>query len=315
MRLAFVLGVGCALVACHKPDPATGDDDDTIDGSMGSNHGGSDASVPDGFTMLIQRSWTIPPDSGNIYKCVRIQVPNEMWITAFHSDAPVGSHHSVLTISTTNTQTGEYDCGAGTLDSQMLYAAGINTDDNYFPDGVAIHIPAGTYVNLNLHLYNTTDNSITNTSGVSVKTMNAADVVNEADMMFAGTGIITIPPDGQPHDAVGGCTASSPYHMFTLWPHMHQTAIHQKVTRTPNGTTTAASLLDVPYSFTDQKNYPMTDTMINAGDKIGVTCTYINNTGATIHFGDGSDAEMCFAGIYRYPAAHNIMGCVQGLGI
>lgn len=305
MRLAFVLGVGCALLACHKP-AATGDDDDAmVDAPPGS---GSDAGIPADFTMLIQRSWTMPPDTEG-YKCIRIQAPNELWITAFRSLAPVGTHHTVLTISTNSTQTGEYDCQVSSLDNQMLYAAGVNTDDNYFPDGVAIHVPAGTYLNLNLHLYNTTDNTITANSGVYVKTMNAADVVNEADMMFAGTESINIPSDGVAHTASGGCTATSDYHMFTLWPHMHQTAIHQKLEITRSGTATASMLLDVPYTFSEQKNYPMADTMIHAGDALKTTCTYVNNTGATIHFGDSSDSEMCFTGIYRYPAAHNLFGC------
>jgi hypothetical protein len=309
MRLAFVvLGVGVCLFACQKPGATSGDDDQGIDAAAS----GSDSGIPADFQMLISRTWTMQPDT-QAYKCVRIQVPNDMWVSAFRSLSPVGTHHSVLTISTSSTPLGEYDCQPGTLDNQMLYAAGVGTDDNEFPPGVAIHLTAGTYINLNLHLYNTTDNAITATSGVLVKTMNAADVVHEADMQFSGTFLINVPSDNQVHTATGSCPVANDFHVFTLWPHMHQTAVHQSLAITHGGST--SMMLDTAYSFTEQKNYPMVDTVIHAGDTITTTCSYQNNTGTTKMFGDSSDQEMCFTGIYRYPAGGNLFACAYGMSI
>ena len=308
MRLAFVvLGVGLSLIACQKPGATSGDDQDAA-------MTGSDANVPPGYQMLISRSWTMPNPDSEGYKCVRIQVPSDMWITAFRSLSPVGTHHSVLTVSTNSSQTGEYDCSAGSLDNQMLYAAGVNTDDNEFPPGVAIHLTAGTFINLNLHLYNTTDGSLTGMSGVLVKTIAAADVVHEADMQFSGTFLINIPSDNQVHTATGSCKVASDFHVFTLWPHMHQTAVHQKFTVTP-AAGSPTSMLDTDYAFTDQKNYPMVDTVLHAGDTLTTTCSYQNNTGSTMTFGESSNNEMCFTGIYRYPAGGNLMACAMGQSI
>ena len=106
--------------------------------------------------------------------------------------------------------------------------------------------------------------------------------------------------------AVGGCTVPNDWHVFTLWPHMHQTAVHQKTTL--NGTT----LLDADYQFAEQKNYPMAETVFRTGDTVSVTCTYVNNTGTTKHFGESSTDEMCFTGMYKYPADGNVFGCVSG---
>jgi hypothetical protein len=311
MRLALALGsLSLVLSACHKAPDGNSD----VDAPGG---GSADAAVPAGFAMLVSRSWTVPPNTEK-YECVRVQVPNDMWITAFRSLSPVGTHHSVLTISTTSSQVGEYDCNAGSLDTQMLYAAGLNTDDNYFPAGVAIHVAAGTYVNLNLHLFNTTDNPITDTSGVLVKTMNQADVQFEADMQFSGKINFNVPKNA-PGDTTtitpinGGCGIAHDLHVFTLWPHMHQIAVHQ--TFTVSGPTWAAGgtkLLDTDYAFDDQKNYPMTDTVLHAGDTINTTCDYINTTGADVPFGESSTDEMCFTGIYRYPAGGNLFACMTG---
>jgi len=302
----LILTAAAATIGCGEPgssNPPPGDGSNT----------GSDGDIPDapppppGFTSLISRSWSIPPGATNIYKCVRIKTTEDMWIAGFHADSPPGSHHSVVTISTTSQQTGEYDCSAGSLDNQMLYAAGVGTDDLLFPSGVAMHIPAGTFINLNLHLFNATDNPLSGTSGVSVKTSGPVAAAMQADMMFSGTLAINIPSDNMPHTATGGCTAPQDWHVFTLWPHMHQTATHQKWSYTHSGQNHV--LLDDAYMFEEQKNYPIADTLIAKGDTIQTVCTYVNNTGVTMTFGDGSDKEMCFTGMYKYPAGGNLFQC------
>jgi len=289
------------LGACGSSGPAA-----NPDGGGGDASGGGDANA--GWTPLISRTWTLGPGGQN-YECRRIQVPTEMWISGFRAMSPPGTHHSVLTISTNSSQLGDYDCSAGNLDLQMLYASGVNTDDLVFPAGMAVHIPAGQYINLNLHLFNATDNTLNEESGVLVQTVPASQVTHEIDMVFSGTFNINIPSDGQPHTATGGCAAPTSWNIFALWPHMHQTATHQTFTVTHAGT--PATLLDTPYMFTEQRNYPMAQTLINQGDQITTTCTYVNTTGQTINFGDSSTKEMCFTGIYKYPAGGSLLSCVS----
>lgn len=252
------------------------------------------------------------------YKCIRAQVPSDLWVSAFRSLSPVGTHHSVLTISQSSSTTGEYDCNSGSLDAQMLYAAGVQTDDNEFPAGVAIHLAAGTFINLNLHLYNTTDHSVTDTSGVLVKTVAQSDVVNEADMQFSGNVSFSVPANSAgdtttKHDVTGYCHAAHDFNIFTLWPHMHQLAVHHKFTL--NG----VALLDSDYTFGEQKNYQTLDTVVHGpsatnpeGDKLETTCSYVNTTGTAVPYGESSNDEMCFTGIYRYPAGGNLLACAVG---
>ena len=309
MKGAIVAIVVLGLGACGKDPMSHGAAD-----APGSN---ADAPAPfdgpnaEGWTPLISRGWNLAAGATNTYKCTRIQVANDMWVEGFRAQSPQGTHHSVLTISTSSTQTGDYDCSAGSLDNEMLYAAGVGTDDLNFPTGVAMHIPAGTYINLNLHLFNASDNAISGTSGVLVKIVQQADVVHEADMMFSGSFLINVPSDNTPHVVHGQCHAPTDWHVFTLWPHMHQTATHQKWTYT-EGTNAPVALLDDDYLFSEQKNYPIADTLIKSGDTIDTYCTYVNNTGSTMMFGDGSDKEMCFTGMYKYPAGGNLFACAMG---
>jgi len=166
---ALVLAL-VVVAACKADTPGSEPADARIDSDA------PDAATPDGWTPLIARSWTLLPGATNTYRCTRIKVTNDLWVSGFRAAAPQGTHHEVLTISTGNTATGDYDCSAGSLDTQMLYAAGVGTDDLVFPPGVAIHIPAGTYINLNLHLFNATDNPLANSSGVLVKVVQPTDV-------------------------------------------------------------------------------------------------------------------------------------------
>lgn len=298
--------IALVLVAACKAGPPS----ESVDAPSGP--GVPDGPTADGWTPLIARSWTLISGATNTYKCTRIKVANDLWVAGFRAASPLGTHHAVLTISTTNTQTGDYDCSAGSLDTQMLYASGVGTDDLVFPAGVAMHIPAGTYINLNLHLFNATDNRLDNSSGVLVKVVQPADVQHEADMMFSGTALIVIPNDGKLYTAQGGCAAPNDWHIFTLWPHMHQVATHQTWSYTPSGATMPTTLLDDQFLFAEQRNYPITDTLIHKGDQILTTCSYVNNTKTTITFGDGSDKEMCFTGMYKYPAGGGKFDCTTG---
>jgi hypothetical protein len=35
----------------------------------------------------------------------------------------------------------------------------------------------------------------------------------------------------------------------------------------------------------------------------------VNNTGTELRFGDSSNEEMCFTGMYKYPAGGNLFQC------
>jgi len=293
MRLAPVIGL-LVLAACGGGG-STGDD------------------TPTEFTRLIGRTWTVPAGNFDTYKCTRIQIPEDMYVTAFRTQAPLGSHHAVLTIARADDlQLGDYDCSVGTLDLQMLYASGVGTDDLVFPEGVAVRLRAGQYINLNLHLFNAGETELSGDSAVLVKTIPAAQVENEVDMIFAGTFEISIPPDGQPHTASGGCTVGADETILAWWPHMHKTAIHQTVTVTHAGVPVDA--LDDDFSFTEQRYYTEpTPRELTAGDLINVECTYVNDGPDPIQWGDSSNAEMCFSGMYRYPAGTGILfECTSG---
>jgi hypothetical protein len=64
------------------------------------------------------------------------------------------------------------------------------------------------------------------------------------------------------------------------------------------------------------RNYAMNIT-VPTNDRIETTCTYVNTTAATdppgyvLNYGDSAAAEMCFSGMYKWPASDTLYECVQ----
>lgn len=316
MMRAIACGLFMAVAACGTD--GTGNNPDG-GGSNNSDGGGGnmDAFVPDpGYTKLISRTWNVPPGSADTYKCVRLTLTEDTWLTNIMAQAPLGTHHTVLSIASGGAAgpDGEQDCGVGTLGMVMLFASGVGTSPLDFPTDVGVKIPAGSQIHLNLHLFNASDDPLSGESGIWVKQQSTKPPL-EAEMVFAGTTSIFLQPSAQPQTVNGGCTVTNPYTLFAVWPHMHQIATHQKVELTRGGTTTV--LHDMPFHFEEQNYYkkaPMVE--VQTGDHILVTCTYLNDTGSFVTIGDGSNQEMCFSGLYRYPAQRaGLFSCSEGPGI
>lgn len=273
-----------------------------------------DADVPAGYTRLVGRSWSLSAGQADTYKCVRLTMTQDVYITGFRAQAPLGTHHTVLSIANTSSTRGpdgEYDCGVGTLGLKMLYASGVGTAEYDFPAGVGIKVAAGEQVHLNLHLYNASDEALSGDSAILVKTV-PAEPAMLAEFVFAGKFLFSIPANST-RTVTGGCTiaAGRNYQLFAVWPHMHQIATHQKVSLIrPSGTLV---LHDAPFAFGEQDFDEVNPIEpLVGGDRIQVECTYTNNTNQTIGFGDSSNSEMCFAGLYRYPATgSNLFECTD----
>lgn len=308
----FTLAALLLVVGCGK-DPALGGGDDmaVVDAPDGTNPNADAYVPPTGYTKLIGRNWSLPPAGKDIYKCVRVTIPTDMYITDIMAQAPLGTHHTVLSIAAGNAAgpDGEEDCSVGTIGRPMLYASGVGTDPFSFPSGVGVKVSAGTQVHLNLHLYNASDDPMSNESAIWVKSQ-TTPTPTLAEMVFAGKIAFSIGAGAR--DIVGGCTANQAFKLFAVWPHMHKLATHSKFEVIHNGGTPSV-LWDAAYDFNDQKYYSQTpEFQVQSGDQIRVTCSYNNTTGHNVTFGDSSDTEMCFTGLYRYPARNsNLFQCTD----
>jgi hypothetical protein len=259
----------------------------------------STASVP--WTALVGRTWTMPGGTEG-YKCTRIAVPTDLYITGFRN---TGSNvvRAMVTVSPSSTVTGDYDCSAGSLDNNLVYAAGLGTGDFAFPTGFGIHVQAGQFLNLNLHLVNSAADPVTGTYQILSQEGIAADVATPAEMVMLGTFNINIPNDGVVHTATGIWYSPYRQQLLALLPLMQTYATHQKVSLTPVATGTTQTLLDVNFDPNVQSFYPQSQVSIAVQDELTIVCSYVNTGPATLNYGESWNNETCFSAMYLAPSA------------
>jgi hypothetical protein len=261
--------------------------------------------APGEWSTLIEADWTLEAGSEG-FVCALLTVHSEVFVQGFRADAPPGTHHTLLTVTEPNGPDRVFPCGPGTLSDAMIFASGIGTGDLVFPEGVAIRVPAGKQLLLNLHLLNASSSSLSGTSSTLIRTLAADEVVDEAEVVFAGTANFSLPPNA-PASATGSCVFEREATLLNVWPHMHQYGRHMVIEHHAAGGVT--TLHDAPFAFGEQRNHPIEPTVVHAGERIDVSCDWRNTSSETIGYGESSSDEMCFAGLYRYPAFSRNLYC------
>lgn len=301
----------CGAPGCGSGDGTADDsgDDDVVAGVDAAAPGGPDGGAVEGdWVDLLRGDWSLAAgDEG--YFCVIATVDRDMYVKAFRPIAPLGTHHTVLTIYRGEQADGTFPCDVSTNGQNMIYGSGIGSPDYEFPTGIGLHFEAGTRLLLNLHLYNASDSPLSGTSGALVKEATAGEIENEAEMVLAGPTVTLYVPTGTTTQT-GTCPISNltsePIHVFALSQHMHRLGRHMKsvIQRGEQ----QIVLQDIDYDFEVQqfhKTEPFIDLL--PGDVLTTYCTYENTpdsnppTGAPVTFGESSDDEMCFTDLFYYP--------------
>lgn len=255
--------------------------------------------------------WSLPVGTEG-YKCVQVTVPNTIRVAAFRPLAPVGTHHTVLTtVPSGNDRV--WDCDGFTNGPHMLFGGvlGLGTTALTFPVGVAITLNAGSRILLNLHLFNTSPDSVrTGRSGIEVLVVPETGAVEQAQTILMGkenfslgAGITTI---------TGGCTVQGTHTVFAMFRRI-QTGTHMTVSlEHPSSGAAVETLMDSDYAFDGQdyrfwrRLWPSTP-----GTTLSGQCTYNNETGHTVTYGESSTDEMCYAGVYFFPPINAGVTCTQ----
>jgi hypothetical protein len=289
---------------------AVGCGNDTTVGDSGPGGAGGSSTGSGGvggWQTLVDASWDVASGS-ETYMCALTTVKEDTYIKAFRAIAPPGTHHTVVVVTDTDQPDGVFACSVSTLSDQMIFGSGVGTDELVFPDGVAMKIPAGRKVLVNLHLFNANASELQGVSGTEIQTIPAADVQQEAEVVMATTLDIDIPPM-QIGSATARCTFGADSTVMTIFPHMHQYGRHMTVSHESAGGDVV--LHDGAFDFNEQLNYRIDPVMVRAGEAVRADCSYENTSAQTVNWGDSSLAEMCIAGVYRYPSIQGQVLCTQ----
>jgi hypothetical protein len=260
------------------------------------------------WRTLLTGEWTLPAGTEG-YSCVRHTVTEDLWVNGFEAVSPGGTHHTLLTVGEPTAPDGLTICNAAENRTHSVYGSGVGPEKLEFPEGIALKIPKGAQLLLNLHLFNTGTGDLSGTSGTRVRVIPESQVTSVAEGVLAGSIGIDIPPQ-QTTTTTGHCTMSNDVTLFAVAPHMHQLGVYEKVTAI-SGTKGEVTLFDGPYNFDDQSYHLIEPLDMKKGERVRVECTHTNTTAKNVRFGESTLAEMCFAGIYRYPADGSPFICVD----
>jgi hypothetical protein len=262
------------------------------------------------WSLLADGNWTLEPGAEDPRWCKKIVLTEDIYISSIRPVHPPGTHHTTLALVPND---GKEGCSGGMFGGGLIYAAGAGSRELRMPKGVAMKLPAGQALILNLHIYNASPAPIGGTSGIEVVRAQPQDVTSEADLLLSGPTNFSLPP-GQTTTLTHTCAVTNDQTMFTLFPHMHQHGVHIKTTVNVGGAATV--LHDGEYNFEEQYFLPVGPINFKAGDSITTECTYQNLGPTPVKFGESSDTEMCFSILFRYPRGKSTFctGATEGGG-
>ena len=286
--------------------------------------GGDSTTGPPGGTeqwvTAVTRSWTISAQTQG-YKCHTELATSDKYYTGFRLASPSAAQTELfLTVRPSVTQTGDFDCALSSLTGgEEIYAAGAGTASVTFSGGKGVHVAAGQYLVLLTHINNTSASSVSASTTIEARVATAKDVTTPIDMFLVGRLQFAIPADTVPHTANGGCGTTADMHLMAEIPIMRSLGVHQTFSVTdPQHVTNAIfdSSFDPQHVFFTSLG---TDLLVAGGSEITASCTYVNNTGTVVNFGDSAQAELCFLGLYRYPpkppTSVSPIDCARGITI
>ena len=249
---------------------------------------------------------------------------------SMHGTMSAGSHHFFLfSVTTTNTivepAVGTIGpcAGAGLefhpfpfLSQQPDWTVNYPTDSEGKPMGYSL--VGSNQVMINAHYLNASSESITANVSITITPAKAGVVQTHVGSLFLNNSSLSVPATAtmsNPYQASetwsGGSGVPATYSIFTSWSHMHQwglklsastgsTTFYSETNWNSPGLFLHAPGMQEPSTATG----PLSPVQMTSTSPITWDCSYYNNTGATLTFGDSAQTNvMCiYIGQY-YPAS------------
>ena len=251
------------------------------------------------------------PEGADVYECFNFAIPWDMPTHGLRFE-PIIDHGAIMHHWTLSTVPGKLEPGSqpgGCPWGERTQIAGWapGSVGTVLPKHVGVRMPSGASATFQLEMhYNNVGQSedVFDRSGVRVCATRKLRA-NEAIPVVLG-GLCFGPLCGglpvgrsQVTNTCLNLSTKAPAHVLWTSPHMHKLGRHLKttITRADGG---IEVLTDQPYDYNDQRDYP-SDKLIHTGDALTTTCTFENDTGGIVKYGERTQDEMCFNFLMVYP--------------
>jgi len=251
-------------------------------------------------------------------------------IVSMHGTMSAGSHHFFLFNMTAAAAAVEPavgtlgNCLGGGIEfhpfpflsQQPDWTVNYPTDSNGAPMGYPL--VGANYLMINAHYLNTSSEAIMANVSITITPAKAGVVQTHVGSLFLNQTTLSVPAtatEQSPYQATmtwngDPGTVPASYNILTSWSHMHQWGL-KFTASTGSNTFYTETNWDSPSLYIHAPNMPEPTTatgptapiVMNGNPPITWTCSYFNNTGATLTFGDSAQSNvMCiYIGQY-YPA-------------
>lgn len=298
----FLIGAGCSGSGGGGQNPSPS---------------GPDAAIDPTYGDVIGIDWgpvTVQPGEENT-QCVVVELPNDqpVHIGKIHNQLGATSHHMILyKVSSGTPNSTPTDCQPfeDALDPSKGAPIAITQRDDEvitLPPGVGLTLEAHQLIRIELHYINVGDTVQTDSEHTDFYEIPDADFRDEADFLFIGNPDVDI----QAHSkaTLGPSYLPLPaeldgIHVFAITGHEHQwgTGVTVQLAR---GADDPGTDVYAPDNFVWSEPptvYMKPPVEIPTGSGFRFTCTWNNESGQEVKFGESFNDEMCFFWAYYYPS-------------
>ncbi|MDD9932310.1 MAG: hypothetical protein OXT09_01825 [Myxococcales bacterium] len=185
--------------------------------------------------------------------------------------------------------------------------------------GLKLPNPGGSKIMVQWHMFNSTGVSQPDGTKVQFCTTTPDGRPNIGGLTWLGTenfnGVLGMPA-GE-HEFSGTCINDSggPITIVGFLPHLHTIGTNMRSEVMRAGTSTWETVFDQPFQFDYQVHYMMDPFLVlEPNDQIKSTCTFFNDTGVNVAFGQSTNQEMCYQFAFSYPAGALDNGVLSLIG-
>jgi hypothetical protein len=273
-------------------------------GGGGGGGGGTDGSTgaPLNQRVIDLPSFSVGPGQ-EVFMCYYVPPDTEdRWVQTVTIDMAPGSHHLVVLRIPNGgaTATGPAPCDGlfgGHFPSAMMPGSQEPHTEYAFPDGFGMKVPKTDGLYFQSHYLNaTTDQTLEAHVVYTMGNVDQSSVKTQVGSLFYGQWGLKV-PTGRSTQSMS-CAAPQDFNLLYAFGHMHRHALSFD-----------SSVAGKPLYHTDTWDNPKTGAYdmpgfaVATGDTITWSCTYENDTGSTLVFGDSATKnEMCILAGQYYPA-------------
>jgi hypothetical protein len=272
----------------------------------GGSVGGDAAAITDPdiaySVTLTMDTFTVDPGK-EVYMCQDFANPFQgvqADIKTWELHMAQGSHHMFAFYTPNATNAHVVTCPQGGLQFQP-FTFGSQTANQVatYPQGIGATIPPTTGFTLNVHYINPGTTPITGHVALTIYVAKPNIITQHVGILFLNQGLLNVPATGQPSTSTSSFTLPQDIHLLTSVSHMHKRATDFTAT-----TSTGQTLFQTnQWAEPAPKQYSPA-TLLSAGTKITWSCTYVNDTGQVLTFGESAATNvMCISVSTFYPVA------------